>query len=97
MAKKKKAKRGEQQYIDGMAPEKIPEIHRAAIDYADKRDERMAAGKEEQDAKTTLTTAMKKHNTKVYKYADVKAEMIADKEKVKVRIGAAEEEEEAAD
>lgn len=80
-------KRATQLHLDeSFKPETIPEIERAALDYVEKRDERMRLLAEEVDAREILMKAMKAHKKKNYKFdgfeVNIKAEEV---EKITVR------------
>lgn len=70
MARKKDAnsngKSQQQQYIEGTAPPRIPELDAAAEKYEEGRDERMEASKIEVERKTKLIELMHKFELKQY-------------------------------
>lgn len=65
---------------------KITELQETAMEYAEKRDERQAIGKEEVDLKGKLLSLMKRHKLTEYKYGGVEISVIVEEETVKVRI-----------
>lgn len=78
---------GEQQLIPEIAPTKIPRIHTAAKRYAQRRDERQAANREEKAAHEFLLEAMIAEGLDSYVYGD--CSVFVDKStKCKVKIGA---------
>lgn len=89
MARKAKGRslaNGEQTVIDELAPRKIPAIHSAAKRYAERRDERMAANKEEKEAHETLLEKMRENGLDNYEYGDLTVHV--DKTtKCKVKVG----------
>ena len=92
MATKAKARKGrvrsEQTYLPGTEPKKIPSVHKAAMRYADKRDERIAANSEEAAAHNTLLEKMMEEGIDSYEYGTLKVS-IDNKRKVKVKIESA--------
>lgn len=64
---------------------KIASVHKAAIDYAEKRDNRMAWGEQEVEAKKKLIELMHKHDIKTYVVDEVEIELKTE-EKLKVRV-----------
>lgn len=75
MAKKKakkasKPRRARQMAIPGTRDPEIPELDRAAERYLNLRDERMATGEAELQARTTVVELMKQHGKKVYRFDD---------------------------
>ena len=85
---KVRAKRTARQFLPGMEPVKNDKVHKAAMFYADVRDDRMALTKQEVDAMAVLVDAMEAADLRAYAYGDVSVEMTT-KNKVKVRIGGA--------
>jgi hypothetical protein len=89
MAKKsngRSPKNGVQEVIPEMAPKKIPAIITAAKRYAERRDERIVANKEEKDAHTFLLEKMAENELDSYEYGDLSI-FVDKKTKCKVRIG----------
>jgi hypothetical protein len=90
MADKKKKKdkpaRPKEQSLPGMEDREIEELQNLAIEYAEKRDERMALLKEETDLKTDLLAVMQRHHKIVYDYQGVHIRVVHEDETVKVRI-----------
>lgn len=83
-------------YLPGMAPKKNKKVHPKAELYASHRDARIAAGKEEKEAKTDLVETMCEEGLEVYEYGDLRVDL-TNKRDVKVKIGGqspAEDEEE---
>lgn len=83
---KVRAKRTRAQFLPGMAPVKNDKVHKAAMSYADMRDERMGLIRAEVEAMAVLVDAMETAGIKSYAYGDVSVEMTT-KNKVKVRFG----------
>lgn len=81
MAKRK----GEQEYLPGTAPTRNKRVHRLAVRYAELRDARMAANKEEKEAHDTLLYAMIEEGLSAYEYGDITV-TIDDKKKCKVAV-----------
>ena len=86
MAKAAKKVKPKQQDLPGMADRKIPELHKAAEEYADVRDRRMELTKEEVAAKEEVLKQMRSHKKEVYKFDDVEIKVVHEKESVKVRV-----------
>lgn len=80
------------QRLPGTEDAFIPDIEKAASDYADLRDIRMNALTKELEAKQLLLDVMHKHGRKAYRYEDVEV-TIEEVEKVKVERGKDQEEE----
>lgn len=91
MAKKQRSKKPKQADLPGMADRKIPELHKAAEEYADVRDRRMELTKEEVAAKEEVLKQMHVHHKEVYKFEDVEIKLVHETETVKVRIKKSEE------
>ena len=83
---KKSSKKPKQQDLPGMEERKIPELHRAAEQYAATRDERMELLKTEVAEKEELLKLMKQHKKEVYKFDDVEIRLVHEAETVKVKI-----------
>lgn len=81
MAKRK----GEQQYMPGTAPVKNAKVHAAAVNYAEYRDARMAAGRDEKEAHETLMLAMSDAGLTSYEFGDVRVD-VNESRKCKVKI-----------
>lgn len=64
----------------------IRELEKLAEEYADYRDERMKLGAQEVELKDKLLGAMHKHGKKDYVHGDVEIHVVAEEEKVKVKI-----------
>jgi len=84
--KKEKASKPKQKDLPGMEERKIPDLHAAAEDYAEIRDERMALTEKEVPAKANLLELMHKHGKETYKYEDVEISVVHEEETVKVKI-----------
>ncbi len=78
------AKKPKQGYLPDMAPPNVPAIERAADDYVEARDARMAAMEPEAEAKKLLTALMKKHNLTTYEY-DSRVVTLAGEPEVRVK------------
>ncbi len=70
--KKPRTRRVRQDYLPGTAPEKNARVHPLALNYADLRDERIAANKLEKEAHDTLLHTMLEEGLEVYEYGDLK-------------------------
>lgn len=72
---------------------KIPALHRAAMDYAAVRDERMALSVREGDLKEKLRGLMHKHEKKTYTCDGIEIVITEEtvEEKIKVRVPKADE------
>lgn len=79
-------RKGEQEFIPGLAPKKVPKVHAAALRYADERDKRMAANKEEKEAQQFLLDKMQEAGLEIYEYGDVKVYLDSTR-KAKVKVG----------
>lgn len=90
MAKERRSRADhEQQHFEGMAPERIPEVHKAGIKFLDMMDEAKLAAKRKKEAGLALIAAMKKHNVPHYRY-DVIDLKIGAKDEVKAKMIVAE-------
>lgn len=78
-------KKGEQQHLDGMGPEKNPVIHPIAVEYVRVRDMRMDLMKDEVKLKVRLLAAMHQADLKAYEYDDINV-ILTSKEDLKVKI-----------
>lgn len=85
-AKAPKKSKPKQKDLPGMEERRIPELHTAAENYAEVRDERMILTKKEVELKDELLGMMKKHGKESYKFDDVEIKVVHEKEKVKVKI-----------
>jgi CRISPR/Cas system CSM-associated protein Csm5 (group 7 of RAMP superfamily) len=65
---------------------KLKDLHECAMEYAEKRDERQAIGREEVALKAKLLGLMKKHKLDNYEYEDVSIEVVIEEETVKVKV-----------
>lgn len=81
----RKADRPDTQYIEGFGPEYNKAVHEAAERYLNRRNERMAANKEETAAHETLLEIMTAQGITSYSYKGVEAH-IDNTRKVKVKI-----------
>lgn len=84
MAKKEKKPKPRQ--IDLIEGRELKDIEDAALSYAENRDERMNALKEEVDLKKKLIDLMHKHKLNTYRHNGINIDLVAEKEKVKVKI-----------
>lgn len=82
---KRKADRKDTEYLPGAGPEYNAPVHQAAERYAKRRDERMAANKEETAAHDTLLEVMTEQGITSYSYKGVEAH-IDNTKKVKVKL-----------
>lgn len=83
---RQRRQRSEQEFLPGTAPVKNDRIHKHAKRYAQLRDDRMAANKEEKEAHDTLLAIMAELGVDAYEYGDVKV-FVDKKQKVKVSVG----------
>jgi hypothetical protein len=90
-----RGKRPTQEDLPGIE-KKIPELHQKALAYKAIRDDRQQLTAQEVKLKAELLDIMKKHKLTVYECEGVKAELIIEKERVKVTVHGTEEEEDAA-
>ena len=90
MAPKKKAKRPKQADLPGMEDRAITELEDLAHQYAEFRDARQEALREEVRLGGELLNAMKRHKKTTYQreteFGNVKITTVVEKEKVKVKI-----------
>lgn len=99
MEKKKKAKKSapkkkavvksripRQDALPGMENAKIAAIEKAALDYAEIRDQRQALTADESSLKKELLTLMHKEGKTNYKRNGISIKVITEKETVKVRV-----------
>lgn len=84
-----------QERLPGTGDAKLADLHRAALDYADIRDQRQALTSDEVELKGKLLDLMKKYKKEEYVYEDVSVRIVHEEETVKVRIKKAKEEEAA--
>lgn len=82
--KSPKAPRVKQGFLPDMAPPSVPAIEKAADDYVEARDARMAAMEPEASAKKLLTELMKKHGLSTYEY-DSRIVTLAGEPEVRVK------------
>ena len=87
--------RPKQERLPGTGDAKLADLHQAALDYADIRDERQTLTTSEVELKGKLLDLMHKYKKSEYVYEDVAIKIVFEKEKVKVKIKKAEEEEES--
>lgn len=72
--------------LSGLERERNPKIERAASDYVDARDARMACMKPERERKTKLKAVMEEERVRKYRLDDgAIAEIVVTEEKVRVR------------
>lgn len=79
-----------QQEIPGTEPQRIESLDEAALEYAARRDRRIAELAKEKQAYEVLLSEMNKHNKDVYKFEDANGEVfsverVATEVKIKVR------------
>lgn len=79
-------KQPRQTEMAGMEDREIGELKDAALQYAEHRDERMAALKQEVELKASVLRLMKKHHKTKYNCKGIHIEVIVEKEKVKVDV-----------
>jgi hypothetical protein len=72
--------------LPGMEDAKINEIHEAALDYADVRDQRMELTEQESELKANLLKMMHKHHKDQYVYQNVSVSIVHEDETVKVKV-----------
>lgn len=84
-------KRPKQSSLPGMENRSLKKLDDLAHEYADVRDDRMELTKRESELQNDLLTEMKKHKIHVYKYGDVRCEIIPEHERVKVKIATVKE------
>lgn len=75
-----------QERLPGTGDAKLADLHKAALDYADIRDQRQALTNEEVELKGRLLELMHKHKKEEYVYEDVSIRVVHEEENVKVRI-----------
>jgi hypothetical protein len=75
----------DQPQIPGTETPRNERVHKAAVRYADRRDERMAANKEEKEAERTLLEIMDKEGVESYKYNGIEVHIDSHR-KPKVKI-----------
>lgn len=75
----------DQPEIPGTETPKNAKVHNAAIRYSKRRDERIAANKEEKAAHTSLLEIMDQQGVTSYNYGDVEVHIDQDR-KAKVKI-----------
>ena len=83
---KPKRERPRQARLPGVEDPEIEELESAAEEYADVRDRRMALTKEEVRLQGELLTTMKKYDKTSYVHDGYDLKLVAEKEKVKVKI-----------
>lgn len=81
----KKKTNGDQPDIPGMETPKNQKVHNAAVRYADRRDERIAASVEEKDSHKSLLEIMDQEGVTSYKYRGIEVHIDALR-KAKVKI-----------
>lgn len=89
MAKKK----DQQAHLPTMEPPKLPAVDAAAKRYAEARDERMGAGKQERECKVELLGMLANEGITEYENGDVWIK-VEKTEKLRVRIGGVDGEDE---
>jgi hypothetical protein len=78
--------RPRQQDLPGTEDRAIKPLEKAALDYADIRDQRMALNLEEVGLKAKLLRLMKEHGKQTYHRDGVSIEIVTEEESVKVRV-----------
>lgn len=86
-----------QQRLPGTEDAKLSDLHKAALDYADIRDQRQALTSDEVELKGKLLDLMHKYKKKEYVYEDVHIRVVHEEENVKVKIKKAKEDSEEAE
>jgi hypothetical protein len=81
-----KPKRGRPRQQDLIEDRAIKPLEDAAAEYAEIRDERMRMTAEENGQKMKLLALMKKHGKSTYDRDGIHIEIVAEEEKVKVRV-----------
>lgn len=81
-----KPKKEKQDDLPGMEERKIPDLHKAALNYVEIRDERMELTKEEVTRKSKVLALMKKHKRDSYLCDGVEITIIHEEETVKVKV-----------
>ncbi len=84
MPRAKKIERQEQ--LPGVENREIKELEDLALDYAEGRDERMAATRKEVELKQNLIAAMHAAKKTEYKREGIEITLIVEKEKVRVKV-----------
>lgn len=82
---KKKRKIATQQGMEAVLGKRDKQMDHLVVDYVKARDVRMAATKEEVEAKTKLLAAMHEKKITVYEMDEFTAELVASDETVKVK------------
>jgi hypothetical protein len=75
-----------QDRLPGTEDNRITDLHKAALQYVEVRDERMAKLREEIPLAEKVLELMKKHGKKTYVCDGVSIERVKEEEKVKVRV-----------
>jgi hypothetical protein len=88
---KKATKIPRQQPLPGMENAKIARIENLALDYAELRDQRQVLSVQEVDLKTKLIDEMHKQKKTEYKRNGIDIKLTVEKEGIKVRVKAAED------
>lgn len=92
--KKGKKKGPKQKALPGMDDRRLDDLHEAAEEYADIRDQRMALTPKEVELKSNLLKLMKRHGKKSYHFNGLEIDVIVESEKVRVHIAKPNKEEE---
>ena len=77
--------KAKQERLPGTEDNRIPDLHKAALQYVEVRDERMTKLKEEIELNGKVLELMKKHGKKTYVCDGVTIERVKEEEKVKVK------------
>lgn len=81
-----------QNELPGMEDRKLKDLHDAALEYAEIRDQRMALSAQEVELKTSLLALMHKYKKESYVYDGIEINIVHEEETVKVKVKAAEKE-----
>lgn len=84
--KPKRAARAEAQDLPGMTDRKIKPLHDKAKEYVALRDQRMALGAQEVEAKGQLLDLMHAHKKESYICEGIEISIISEQEKIKVKV-----------
>lgn len=79
-------KKPRQSRLPEMDDPAIEELEKLAEEYAEVRDSRIAALKEEVPLQEKLLTVMKRHGKTTYHHGGITCKLVTEKEKVKVKV-----------
>lgn len=88
MAKRLTAAEKEQQHFEGLAPERNPKVHKAALVFMDLKDDAKLASKKAKEAGETLVRVMHEQKVTAYEYDKLKVRLDS-KDTAKVKVVAA--------